>query len=380
MLLTDDQIMVRDMARDFARRELAPHAPRWDREAKVPGDVLAEMGKLGLLGMCVEPEWGGAGTDYLSYILAMEEIAAGDGATSTIMAVNNVPVCAALADYGTDGQKARFLAPLARGEHIGAFLLTEPQAGSDASNLRARARRDGDRYIINGDKHFITSGAIAATAMIFAVTEPDAGPKGISCFLSPTSANGYNIVRIEDKLGQRGSDTAQISLDDLEVPVDMMLGRDGEGYRIALANLSTGRIGIAAQAIGMARAAFEHALAYAQERVAFGKPIFEHQAVAFRLAEMATRIETARQLMHHAAAMHMDGLRCRKEASMAKLFATEMAEEVCSDAIQTLGGYGYLNDHPVERIYRDVRVTQIYEGTSDIQKLLISRAIQAETL
>ena len=378
MLLSDDQIMVRDMARDFAQRELAPNAAQWDREAKVPREVLAAMGELGLLGMCVTPEWGGAGTDYLSYLLAVEEIAAGDGATSTIMAVNNVPVCAALVGYATDEQKARFLVPLARGEDIGAFLLTEPQAGSDASNLRTTARRDGDSYIISGEKQFITSGAIAGTAMIFAITDPDAGAKGISCFLSPTAARGYNVIRIEDKLGQRGSDTAQISLDNLEVSADMMLGREGEGYRIALANLSTGRIGVAAQAIGMARAAFEHALDYAHERKAFGKPIFEHQAVAFRLAEMATGIETARQLMHHAASMHMDGLTCRKEASMAKLFASEVAEDVCSDAIQTLAGYGYLNDYPVERIYRDVRVTQIYEGTSDIQKLLISRAIQAE--
>jgi butyryl-CoA dehydrogenase len=378
VLLSDDQIMVRDMARDFAQRELAPNAAQWDREAKVPREVLAAMGELGLLGMCVTPEWGGAGTDYLSYLLAVEEIAAGDGATSTIMAVNNVPVCAALVGYATDEQKARFLVPLARGEDIGAFLLTEPQAGSDASNLRTTARRDGDSYIISGEKQFITSGAIAGTAMIFAITDPDAGAKGISCFLSPTAARGYNVIRIEDKLGQRGSDTAQISLDNLEVSADMMLGREGEGYRIALANLSTGRIGVAAQAIGMARAAFEHALDYAHERKAFGKPIFEHQAVAFRLAEMATGIETARQLMHHAASMHMDGLTCRKEASMAKLFASEVAEDVCSDAIQTLAGYGYLNDYPVERIYRDVRVTQIYEGTSDIQKLLISRAIQAE--
>ncbi len=379
MLLSDDQSMVRQMARDFAQRELRPHAAQWDREARLPAEVLDAMGKLGLMGMCIDPQWGGAGTDYLSYVLALEEIAAGDGSTSTVMAVNNVPVCAALADYASDGQKAAFLPPLARGEHIGAFLLTEPQAGSDASNLRTRARRQGDLFIINGAKQFITSGAIASTAMIFAVTDPDAGPKGISCFLTPTAAKGYNVVRIEDKLGQRGSDTAQIGLDDLAVPADMMLGREGEGYRIALANLSTGRIGIAAQAIGMARAAFEHALAYAQEREAFGKPIFEHQAVAFRLAEMATKIETARQLMHHAASMHMAGQSCRREASMAKLFASEMAEEVCSEAIQTLGGYGYLNDHPVERIYRDVRVTQIYEGTSDIQKLLISRDIQAHS-
>jgi hypothetical protein len=308
--------------------------------------------------------------------VALEEIAAGDGATSTIMSVNNSPVCAALVEYATDAQKAKFLTPLAKGEHIGAFLLTEPQAGSDASNLRTRAVRQGDNYIINGDKQFITSGRIASTAMIFAVTDLDAGARGISCFLCPTDAPGFNVVRIEDKLGQRGSDTAQISLDDLEVPAEMMLGREGEGYKIALANLSTGRIGIGAQATGLARAAFEHALAYAKEREAFGKPIFEHQAVAFRLAEMATRIETARQLTHHAASMLMAGMPCRKEASMAKLFASEMAEQVCSDAIQTLGGYGYLNDYPLERIYRDVRVAQIYEGTSDVQKILISRLIK----
>ena len=378
MLLNDDQIMVRDMARNFAQKELAPNSAQWDRDAKLPWEVLAKMGALGLLGMCVDPEWGGAGTDYLSYILAVEEIAAGDAAASTVMVVNNVPVCAALVDFATDAQKAEFLTPLAKGEHIGAFLLTEPGAGSDASHLATRAVRDGDRYIINGQKQFITSGQIASTGMIFAVTDPDAGPKGISCFLTPTSAKGCNVVRVEEKMGQHGSDTAQISLDDLEVPAEMMLGAEGQGYRIALGNLSTGRIGTSAQAIGMARAAFEHALAYAQEREAFGKPIFEHQAVAFRLAEMATKIETARQMMHHAAQMHMAGMRCGKEASMAKLYSTEMAEEVCSAAIQTLGGYGYLKDFPVEKIYRDVRVTQIYEGTSDIQKLLISRAIQDE--
>ncbi|MDP6871890.1 MAG: acyl-CoA dehydrogenase family protein [Alphaproteobacteria bacterium] len=376
MLLNDDQVMVRDMARDFAQRELAPNAAEWERQGRVSADALAQMGELGLLGMCVEPEWGGAGADYLSYILALEEVAAGDGATSTIMSANNSPICAALSEYATDAQKAKFLVPLAKGEHIGAFLLTEPQAGSDASNLRTRAVRQGDSFIINGQKQFITSGKIASTAMIFAVTDPGAGARGISCFLSPTDAPGFNVVRVEEKLGQRGSDTAQISLDDLEVPADLMLGAEGEGYKIALANLSTGRIGIGAQATGLARAAFEHALAYAKEREAFGKPIFEHQAVAFRLAEMATRIETARQLTHHAATMLMAGEPCRKEASMAKLFASEMAEQVCSDAIQTLGGYGYLNDYPVERIYRDVRVAQIYEGTSDVQKILISRLIK----
>ncbi|MDP6563578.1 MAG: acyl-CoA dehydrogenase family protein [Alphaproteobacteria bacterium] len=378
MLLNEQQTMVRDMAREFAQRELAPNAPDWDRAGELPAEVLSRMGELGLLGMCVDEEWGGAGADYLSYAVALEEIAAGDAATSNVMGVNNVPVCAAIVDYGNDGQKARFLRPLASGAHIGAFLLTEPQAGSDASNLRTRARRQGDRYIINGDKQFITSGSIASTAMIFAVTDPEAGGRGISCFLTPTDAAGYKVARIEDKMGQRASDTCHIVLEDLEVPVENRLGEEGEGYRIALANLSTGRIGVSCQAIGMARAAFEQALAYAQEREAFGKVIFEHQAVAFRLAEMATSIETARQLTHHAASLHMAGETCRKEASMAKLFASEMAEQVCSDAVQTFGGYGYLNDLPVERIYRDVRVTQIYEGTSDIQKLLISRAIRDE--
>jgi len=378
MLLSEQQRMIRDMARDFAQAELAPNAADWERAGALPREMLGRMGALGLMGMCVPEEWGGAGTDYVSYALALEEIAAGDGATSTVMSVNNAPVCAAIQQYGSEAQKARFLNDLATGAIIGCFLLSEPQAGSDASNLKVRARLEGNKYVLNGAKQFITSGSIASVAMIFAVTDPDAGPKGISCFLTPTDAPGYTVSRVEQKLGQRASDTCVITLEDLEVAPDMMLGESGEGYRIALANLSTGRIGIAAQAVGMARAAYDHALAYAQEREAFGKPIFEHQAVAFRLAEMATEIEAGRQMALHAAQMHDAGLPCLKEASMAKLFASEMAERVCSGAIQVHGGYGYLADFPVERIYRDVRVTQIYEGTSDVQKIVIGRAIRQE--
>jgi len=376
LLLSEQQTMIRDMARDFAQRELAPNAAEWEQAGALPREVLSRMGELGLMGMCVPDEWGGAGADYVSYALALEEIAAGDGATSTVMSVNNAPCCAAIAQYGTEAQKTRFLRQLASGEYIGAFLLTEPHAGSDASNLRTTARLDGNKYVLNGAKQFITSGRIASVAMIFAVTDPDAGARGITCFLTPTDAPGYVVSSVESKLGQRASDTCHVVLEDLEVTPDMVLGEPGQGYKIALANLSTGRIGIAAQATGMAQAAYRHALTYAQEREAFGKPIFDHQAIAFRLAEMATQIEAARQMTVHAAAMHDAGVPCLKEASMAKLFASEMAERVCSAAIQVHGGYGYLSDFPVERIYRDVRVTQIYEGTSDVQKIVISRAIR----
>jgi len=367
--------MVRDMARDFAATRLAPNAARWDREASVPRDVIAEMGSLGLLGMTVPERWAGAGTDFVSYVLAVEEIAAGDGGVSTIMNVNNTPVCAAVQSFGSDTQKELFLKPLAQGKMLGAFCLTEPQAGSDASNLRTRAERSGNKFVLNGTKQFVTSGSIADVAMVFAVTDAEAGKRGISAFLVPTKAHGYHVASIEKKLGQRSSDTCQIVLQDVEVTPDLMLGDEGEGYKIALANLESGRIGIASQATCMARAAYEAALAYARERQTFGLPIVEHQAVAFRLADMATRIEAARGLVHGAAALKDAGQSCIKEASMAKLFASEMAEKVCSDAIQIHGGYGYLTDFPVERIYRDVRVCQIYEGTSDIQRLVISRAL-----
>ncbi|WP_298721378.1 acyl-CoA dehydrogenase family protein [uncultured Ferrovibrio sp.] len=374
-MFTEEQQMVREMARNFAREQLLPGAAERDRTAEPPRDLLSAMGSLGLMGMCVPEEWGGAGADFISYVLALEEIAAADGAVSTIMSVNNSPVCAALLRYGSPAQKECFLKPLARGEWIGAFCLTEPQAGSDAAALKTRARKQGDKWVINGVKQFITSGSIAKVALVFAVTDPDQGKRGISCFVVPTDTPGYRVASIEKKLGQKCSDTCQIVFEDLTVGEDALLGAEGEGYRIALANLESGRIGIAAQSVGMARAAFEAALAYSGERQAFGTAIINHQAVAFRLADMATSIEAARQLVLNAARLKDAGAPCLKEASMAKLFASEMAERVCSDAIQIHGGYGYLADFPVERIYRDVRVCQIYEGTSDVQRLVISRAL-----
>ena len=375
MLLSEEHILIRHMARHFAQDRLAPGAAQRDRTAALSEPLLAEMGGLGLMGMIVPAEWGGADADFLSYVLALEEVAAADGALSTVMSVNNSPVCAAISAFGTAEQKERFLRPLARGAMIGAFALTEPQAGSDAANLKSRARREGNRYILSGTKQFITSGSIAGVVLTFAVTDPEAGKRGISAFLVPTDSAGYTVASIEKKLGQRASDTCQILFDEVDLPPDLMLGREGDGYRIALANLESGRIGIAAQSVGMARAALDAALAYAQERRAFGKPIVEHQAVAFRLADMATQIEVARQMVWHAAALRDAGESCLKEASMAKLFASEMAERVGSDALQIHGGYGYVTDFPVERIYRDVRVCKIYEGTSDIQRLVISRAL-----
>ncbi len=376
MILTEEHRMIRDMARAFARERVRPQADSWEKAGRVPVDFLREMGALGLLGMTVPEEWGGAGTDTVAYALALMEIAGGDGGLSTIMSVNNSPVCAAILKEGSDEQKERWLKPLARGEMIGAFCLTEPEAGSDAAALRTRAVRDGDGWRIAGTKQFITSGAIAKVAIVFAVTDPDAGKHGISAFLVPTDTAGFQVARIEEKMGQKSSDTAQIVLDDVKVSADALLGEEGAGYRIALANLETGRIGIAAQSVGMAAAALEYALAYAQERRAFGRPIIEHQAVGHRLAQMATEVAVARQMVLHAAALKDAGARCLKEASMAKLFASEMAERVTSGAIQVFGGYGYLKDYPVERIYRDVRVTQIYEGTSEIQRLIILRELR----
>ena len=377
-MLTDDQIMIRDTARQFARERLAPSAAERDRTGETPRGLLAEMGALGFMGMTIPEEWGGAGADTVAYVLAMEEIAGGDGGVSTIMSVNNSPVAAALYGYGSTDQKERFLKPLARGEINAAFSLTEPQAGSDASNLKTRAEKQGNKYVLNGAKQFITSGATADINLMFAVTEPAAGKSGISAFIVPTDTPGYKVVRKEEKLGQRSSDTCALILEDMEVTPDLLVGQEGEGYRIALANLEAGRIGIAAQAIGMARAAYEQAVAYAKERTSFGQPIIGHQAVAFRLADMATRIEAAHQMALNVARLKDAGRPCLKEAAMAKLFASEIAEQVCSDAIQIHGGYGYLQDFPVERLWRDVRVCQIYEGTSDVQKMIISRAIAAE--
>jgi alkylation response protein AidB-like acyl-CoA dehydrogenase len=375
MLLSEEQIMIRDMARAFAQEQLAPHAADWDRDSTFPRDALVQMGELGLLGMLVPEGYDGAGVDHVAYALALEEIAAGDGSTSTIMSVHNSVACMPVYKFGDEAQKETFLKPLARGEQLGCFCLTEPQAGSDAAALRCRAVRDGDDYVLEGTKQFITSGANAQLAIVFAVTDPDAGKRGITGFVVPTDTPGYVVAGIEKKLGQKASDTAQIVFDGCRVPVANRLGAEGQGYRIALSNLEGGRIGIAAQSVGMARAAFEAALRYAQEREAFGKPIIAHQAVAFRLADMATRIDAARGLVLRAAALRDAGEPCLKEASMAKLFASEMAEEVCSSAIQVHGGYGVLSDFPVERIYRDVRVCQIYEGTSEVQRLVISRSL-----
>jgi len=375
MRLSDEHRLVRDTLRDFAQQRLAPHAARWDREHHFPRAELAALGELGALGMVVPDEWGGAGADYLSLALALEEIAAGDGATSTIVSVQNSVVCGPILAFGSDAQKTRYLGPLASGAKLGCFCLTEPAAGSDASAIATRAMRDGDHYVLDGVKQFITSGRHADVAIVFAVTDKAAAKRGISAFIVDTSTPGYVVTRIEDKTGQRASDTAQITFEGCRVPRENLLGREGEGYRIALANLEAGRIGIAAQAVGMARAAYEAALAYARERTSFGKPLIEHQAVAFRLADMATSLEAARQLVWHAATLRDAGEPCLKEASMAKLFASEMAERVCSDAIQVHGGYGYVSDFPVERIWRDVRVCQIYEGTSDIQRMVIGRAL-----
>lgn len=375
MRLTEEQTMVRDMARAFAQDRLAPTAAERDRSGAFPKAELAEMGALGLLGMLVPEEFDGAATDHVAYALAIEEIAAGDGAVSTIMSVHNSVGCMPILKFGTAAQKERFLKPMARGEQLGAFCLTEPQAGSDASAIKTRARRDGDHWVLNGTKQFITSGANADVAIVFAVSDPEAGKKGLTAFIVPTDTPGYTVARTEDKLGQHCSDTCQILFEDCRIPADLMLGAEGAGYKVALANLEGGRIGIASQSVGMARAALDHAVRYAQERQSMGVPIIQHQAVAFRLADMATRVEAARQLVLHAASLRDAGVPCMKEAAMAKLFASEMAEKVCSDAIQVHGGYGYLNDFPVERIYRDVRVCQIYEGTSDIQKLLIARAL-----
>ncbi|WP_426390543.1 acyl-CoA dehydrogenase family protein [Variovorax sp. R-27] len=375
MLLSTDQEAIRDAVRDFSQAELWPNAPKWDREHSFPKEAHQGLAALGAYGICVPEENGGAGLDYLTLALVLEEIAAGDGGTSTAISVTNCPVNAILMRYGNAQQKKQWLEPLAQGQMLGAFCLTEPQAGSDASSLRTTARKDGDAYVIDGVKQFITSGKNGQVAIVIAVTDKGAGKRGMSAFIVPTDAAGYNVARLEDKLGQHSSDTAQINFDGCRIPRENLIGAEGEGYKIALGALEGGRIGIAAQSVGMARSAFDVALAYAKERQAFGGSIFEQQAVGFRLAECATQIEAARQLIWHAASLRDAGLPCLKEAAMAKLFASEMAERVCSAAIQTLGGYGYVNDFPLERIYRDVRVCQIYEGTSDIQKLLIQRAL-----
>ena len=377
MILTQEQEMIRDAMRVFAQERLAPFAAEWDKHHAFPAEALKELGELGAMGMVVPEEWGGAGMDYMSLVLALEEIAAGDGATSTIVSVQNSLACGITQKYGSDAQKEEWLKPLARGEKWGCFCLTEPHTGSDAAAITTRADRDGDHFVLNGVKQFITTGKHAQVAIVFAVTDTSAGKKGISCFLVPTTTPGYIVARIEEKMGQHASDTAQILFENCRVPATALLGEEGEGYRIALSNLEAGRIGIAAQAVGMARAAFEAAVRYAKERVAFGVPIIDHQAVNFRLADMATQIDAARLMVWRAAVLKDAGRPCLTEASMAKMLASEMAEKVCSDAIQIHGGYGYVSDFPVERIYRDVRVCQIYEGANDIQRLVIGRAVAA---
>src|SRR5665647_671975 len=373
MLLTQDQEMIRDAVRAFAQQELWPHAAKWDKEHHFPREAHRGLAALGAYGICVPEEFGGAHLDFVTLALVLEEIAAGDGGTSTAISVTNCPVNAILMRYGNAAQKKRWLTPLAQGEMLGVFCLTEPHVGSDASALRTTAVRDGEGYVLNGVKQFITSGKNGQLAIVIAVTDKGAGKKGMSAFLVPTDAPGYVVARLEDKVGQHSSDTAQINFDNCRVPAENLIGEEGEGYKIALSALEGGRIGIAAQSVGMARSAFEVALAYAKERQSFGTAIFNHQAVGFRLAECATKLEAARQLIWHAAALRAAARPCLKEAAMAKLFASEMAEQVCSVAIQTLGGYGYVSDFPVERIYRDVRVCQIYEGTSDVQKIIIQR-------
>ncbi len=378
MILTQEQEMIRDSMRAFAQERLAPFAAEWDKHHTFPAEALKELGELGAMGMCVPEEWDGAGMDYMSLVLTLEEIAAGDGATSTIVSVQNSLACGITQKYGTDAQKEEWLKPLARGEKLGCFCLTEPHTGSDAAAITTRADRVGDHFVLNGVKQFITTGKHAHMAIVFAVTDKAAGKKGISCFLVPTNTPGFIVGRTEDKMGQHASDTVQIIFENCRVPASALLGKEGEGYKIALSNLEAGRIGIAAQSIGMARAAFEAAVRYAKERVTFGQPIIEHQAVNFRLADMNTLLDAARLMVWRAAQLKDAGKPCLKEASMAKMFASEAAEKIASDAIQIHGGVGYTSDFPVERIYRDVRISQIYEGANDIQRLVIGRSIAAE--
>lgn len=374
--LTHDQVAIRDMTRNFVRKDVAPFAAEWDRTETMSPAAIRAAGTLGLFGICVPTEWGGAGADFVSYVLATEELAYGDAGFCNMISATN-SYCFKVRDYGTPDQKQRYLEPVASGKAHACMLLTEPHAGSDAANIKTRAVRRGSSYVINGSKAFITSGASAAYACILAVTDPGAGKRGISAFLTRTDRPGYRIVRKEHKLGHRSNETCQIALEDLEVAVEDLLGQPGEGLRVALSGLDSGRVGVAAQAIGVARAAFDAALTYAREREAFGRKLVDHQAIAFQLAEMATEIEVARSMCHHTARLKQARVRCIKEASMAKLFASQMAEKVCSNAIQIHGGYGFIQDFPVEKYYRDARVFQIYDGTNEVQKILISRELIA---
>ena len=373
---SEEQMMIRDMTREFAKKELKPHGERWDHEGWIDDSVISQMGSLGLLGMTVAEEWGGANVDYVSYALAVEEIAVGNGAVSTLMSVHNSVGCSPILNYGTQEQKSKFLTPLATGEWIGCFCITEPQAGSEAHNLKTKATLKNGQWTINGSKQFISNGKRAKLAIVFAVTDPDLGKKGISAFLVPTDNPGYIVNRVENKLGIRASDTCSITFDNCIVPEENMLGPRGKGLAVALSNLEGGRIGIASQAVGIARAAFEEALKYSKERIQFGVPIIDHQSIGNFLADMHTQINAARLLTLQAASLRQNGLPCLSEASQAKHFASEACEFVCTKAIQIFGGYGYLEDYPVERLYRDARITQIYEGTSEVQRLVIARALK----
>lgn len=373
--MIEPDAMVLDMARNFSQERLAAGAAAREKAARIEPEIIAELGELGILGATTPAEWDGSELDPVTYALLVEEIAAGDGAVSTMVSVHNSPTCEVLTQFGTHAQKDRWLRPLATGRHVGSFGLTEPQAGSDAANLRTRAVRRGDRWVVNGAKQFISNGALPGSIVFFAVTDPDAGKRGISCFVAEKGCPGYKVLRIEEKLGQKASDTCALAFEDMELPADALVGAEGQGYRIALSTLESGRIGIAAQSIGLARAALDYAIGYARDRQAFGKPIIEHQAVAFRLVEAKTRLEAARQLTLHAARLKAEARPALEAAAMAKLFASEAAEAICTTAIQTLGGYGFLSDYPVERIYRDVRVCQIYEGTSDVQKIILQRML-----
>ena len=375
MILDSDQLQVRDAVREYVQAEVLPHAASWDKTHHFPREALKGLAALGCYGICVPEQYGGAGLNYLSLALVLEEVAAGDGGISTVISVTNCPVNAILLNFGNAAQKEKWLTPLAQGQLLGAFCLTEPHVGSDASALKTTAVKAGDGYVIKGVKQFITSGKEGDLSIVIAVTDNAAGKKGMSAFLVPTNTPGYTVARLEEKMGQHSSDTAQINFDNCRIPAENLIGQEGEGYKIALSGLEGGRIGIAAQSVGMARAALDCAIAYAKDRTSFGQSIFSHQAVGFRLADCATQLEAARQLIWHAASLRDAGVPCLKEAAMAKLFASEAAEKICSAAIQTLGGYGYVSDFPVERIYRDVRVCQIYEGTSDIQKLIIQRSL-----
>lgn len=372
--LTDQQCQIREAARAFAAKEIAPFALEWDRQGGAPAAIYRTLGEAGFMGMLTPEAHGGSGLDFVSYVLATEAISGADGGICNVMNANNSPVCAALADHGSDAQKRDLLPRLACGEINAAFALTEPQAGSDAANLRTKAERSGDRYVLNGHKQFITAGQSAALTLIVAVTDPAAGKKGMSCFLVPTDTPGYTVARLEDKLGHRTCDTAELVFDDMAVPADALLGAEGDGYRIALAYLEGGRIGVAAQAVGAAQRALDEALAYARERETFGKPIIDHQGLTFKLADMATQVEAARQMVLHAARLKDAGLPSLKAASMAKLFATDMAEQVCSEAVQVFGGYGFCHGI-VEKTFRDCRIYKIYEGTNEVQRLVIGRAL-----